>query len=608
MNVNILRKKYIDFFTSPPRNHKAIPSTSLVPENDPTTLFVGSGMQPLIPYLLGGKHPLGTRLVDSQKSFRAQDIEEVGDNRHTTFFEMLGNWSLGDYFKKEQLMWIFEFLTKELGLNPKKLYVTVFAGNDTVPKDTESIVIWKEIFSNVGIDAKEGERIFSYPVEKNWWSRSGTPDKMPPGEPGGPDSEVFYEFSEVTHNPQYGPVCHPNCDCGRFLEIGNSVFMQYQKQEDGSFRELPQKNVDFGGGLERLVAATEDQPDIFSTNLYTPIISAIEKETEISYSDNANKNAIRIISDHIKAATFLIADGVSPSNKEQGYVVRRLLRRAGVKMHILMGGFEPKPNFSSISREVLKMYEGVYFETADLEGVISQVIEDEMNKFAKSLTRGLKLLENIQKPDGKTAFDLYQTYGFPLEITREILLQKGMKIDNEQFAEEFAKHQNLSRTTSAGRFSGGLADHSEKVVKLHTATHLLQQALREVLGKHVRQKGSHITLERLRFDFTHPEKLTDEETKKIEAVVNKQIEKDLKVDMKVISFHDAVKENALFVENEKYPEKVKVYSVGNFSKEVCGGPHVKSTGALQNFKILKEESLGSGIRRIYATLSSSTIH
>jgi len=603
MKASVVRAKYIEFFKEHPRNHKVIPSTSLVPENDPSTLFVGSGMQPLIPYLLGEKHPLGNRLVDSQKAFRSQDIEEIGDNRHTTFFEMLGNWSLGDYFKKEQLNWFFEFLTKILKLDPNKLYVSVFAGNEIVPKDNESIEIWKEIFKSVDIEANTGERIFTYDVSKNWWSRSGVPANMPAFEPGGPDSEVFYEFSQVEHDPKFGEKCHPNCDCGRFLEIGNSVFMQYQKQSDGTFRELPQKNVDFGGGLERLAAATQDEPDIFKIDLYWPIIEKIEEETEKSYEVEEHKSAIRIIADHIKAATFLIADGVFPSNKEGGYILRRLLRRSAVKMHMLRGGFEPVPNFSSLVKEIIKMYKDIYFDNPAMAEQISVVIETEMSKFAKSLGKGLKMLENIQKPDGKTAFDLYQSYGFPWEITSEILTQKGIKIDRAEFEKEFKKHQDLSRSTSSGMFRGGLADHSEKVVKLHTATHLLQQALRDVLGNHVRQKGSHITSERLRFDFTHPNELSNKEKEEIEDILNEKIQRDLKVNMKIIPFKEAVNEGALFVEGEKYPEKVKVYSINSYSKEVCGGPHVETTKSLGYFKIIKEESLGSGIRRIYATVS-----
>ncbi len=607
MKSREVRKNYLDFFKDPPRTHKEIPSTSLVPENDPTTLFVGSGMQPLIPYLLGEAHPLGKRLVNSQKAFRAQDIEEIGDNRHTTFFEMLGNWGLGDYFKEEQINWFFEFLTKIVKLPAERLYVSVFEGNEIVPKDNESIEIWKEIFKKAKIQANEGERIFSYGVKKNWWSRSGTPDKMPPGEPGGPDSEVFYDFGADLKFHEKSiykdKKCHPNCDCGRFFEIGNSVFMQYQKQDDGSFKELPQKNVDFGGGLERLVAVSLNEPDIFKTDLYLPIIAEVEKESGKAYSDEVNKSAMRIIADHIKAATFLIADGVVPSNKDQGYIVRRLLRRSAVKIHSLKGGLTPSPSFSLISDAILRMYDGIYFDRKNMKDKISEVIDSEMMKFGKSLDKGLKMLENIKKPDGKTAFDLYQTYGFPLEITKEILTLKGEKLDEEQFKKEFEKHKSLSRTTSSGMFRGGLADHSRQVVKLHTATHLLQESLRRVLGKHVRQKGSHITSERLRFDFTHPKELSRQEIAAAEMLVNEEIEKDLKVDMKIMPFKDALSSGALFVENEKYPEMVKVYSINNFSKEVCGGPHVESTKVLGQFKIIKEESLGAGIRRIYAMLS-----
>lgn len=598
-----LRKKYIDFFTVAPRSHREIPSASLVPENDPTTLFISSGMQPLMPYLLGEKHPLGTRLVNSQKCFRAQDIDEVGDNRHTTFFEMLGNWSLGSYFKKEQLPWFFEFLTNVLKLPTDKLYVTVFEGNEFVSKDTESIEIWKKIFSRVGIVAKEGERIFSYPVDKNWWSRSGVPSHMPPGEPGGPDSEVFFDFG-TPHDNTFGPQCHPNCNCGRFLEIGNSVFMQYQKQNDGNFKALPQRNVDFGGGLERLIAAVSNEPDIFNIDVYKPIIQAVEKETSTQYSLPQNKSAMRVIADHIKAATFLIADGVIPSNKEQGYVLRRLLRRAAVKMHHLKGGFASVPHFSQISSEIIHMYDGIYFDKNEVLIKVSDTIDSEMNKFAKTLDYGLKVLKNTKKIDGKTAFDLYQTYGFPIEITKEILLQQHASFDDKEFHEEFIKHQELSRTASKGMFKGGLSNHSQIVTQLHTATHLLQQALRDVLGTHIRQKGSHINSERLRFDFSHQNKLTEEQIRQIETLVNEKILENLPVSMDIVPLKQAVAGGALTVPNVVYPEKVKVYSVGNFSKEVCGGPHVDFTGSLGSFKIVKEEAIGSQIRRIYATLHS----
>lgn len=594
MTHNKIREKYLKFFESKPRNHRVIPSSSLVPENDPSSLFTSSGMQPLITYLLGDKHPLGTRLVDSQKCFRAQDIEEIGDNRHTTFFEMLGNWSLGDYFKKEQLPWFLEFLTKELGLPKEKLVVTVFEGNKDVPRDVESSSIWKSL----GIP---DSRIFYYGVTKNWWSRSGIPDNMPPNEPGGPDSEVFYEFTNVKHNPTYGNNCHPNCDCGRFLEIGNSVFMEYQKQTDGNFKKLPQQNVDFGGGLERLVAVTENNPDIFMTSVFETLVSEIEKVSGQSYNDVNNRNPIRVIADHIKAATFLIADGIEPSNKTQGYIVRRLLRRAAVKMHKLQDGVH-LPSYYSICRKVISLYNDIYFPNEQISERIASIIDIEMGKFATTLTKGLKILGKMDKPDGKTAFDLYQTYGFPLEITKEILSQKGILINNEEFKQEFHKHQEKSRTASHGLFRGGLADQTFETTKLHTATHLLQQTLRDIVGHHVRQKGSNITAERLRFDFSHSHKLTSEEISKVEKTVNKKIKENLKVSMEIKEFEKALKIGALTVEGATYPEKVKVYSVGNYSKEVCGGPHVSFTGSLGSFKIIKEEAISANIRRIYAIL------
>lgn len=599
-----VRQKFIDFFQK--RGHKQIPSAPLVPENDPTTLFTSCGMQPLITYLLGEKHPLGTRIVDSQKSFRAQDIDEIGDNRHTTFFEMLGNWSLGDYFKKEQLPWFFEFLTKELQIPPAKLYVTVFEGNDIVPKDTESILIWKEIFRNVGIDAQEGKRIFSYPVEKNWWSRSGTPDHMPSGEPGGPDSEVFFDF-DTPHDPRFGKMCHPNCDCGRFLEIGNSVFMQYQKQADGTVKDLPNKNVDFGGGLERLVAVTNNNPDVFQTDLYSDIIATICKVSGKNYSEIENRTSMRIIADHMKAATFMAAEGLQPSNKQQGYILRRLLRRAAVKYHLLT-------NSSSTEQDLLPTIDSViktYADTSYFKNITNQSLQDiigaEIFRFTQSLSKGMKEIQKISQVDGKIAFDLYQTYGFPLEITVELFAQKGQKIDIAQFETEFNKHRELSRTASKGMFAGGLADQSDATTQLHTATHLLQQSLRETLGDHVRQKGSNITAERLRFDFSHSSKLSDEEIKKVENLVNEKISDNIPVSMKTESLTEALEEHALTVAGASYPDKVKVYSIGSFSKEVCGGPHVDFTGRLGTFKIIKEEAAATSIRRIYAILQNKDV-
>ncbi len=594
-----VRTKYLEYFKK--QQHIIIPSSRLVPENDATTLFTSSGMQPLVPYLLGQPHPNGKLLVNSQKCIRAQDIEEVGDNRHTTFFEMLGNWSLGSYFKEEQLTWIFTFLTEQLGLEPGKLYVTVFEGNASVPKDTESIAIWQALFSRVGITAKVGERIVSYPAKKNWWSRSGEPDKMPPGEPGGPDSEVFYDFGSQ-HNPDFGKECHPNCDCGRFMEIANSVFMQYKKETDGTLKELSQKNVDFGGGLERQVAATQNNPDVFATDLFTGIIGTIEEIVGKSYGEDTNKAAMRIIADHLKASTFLIVDGVVPSNKDRGYVLRRLLRRAAIKMHALRGGLTPIPSFQEICMSVLRTYDGVYFSVLEEKEPVNKVIDDELSRFALSLDKGLREVKKIEAIDGKKAFDLYQTYGFPVEITAELFAQKGQQIDLHQFKDEFNKHRETSRTASAGMFKGGLADHSEQTTKLHTATHLLHQALHTVLGNHVAQKGSNITGERLRFDFSHGTKITPEELQSVSDLVNQKIQEDLPVTYTIMSKDEALQSGALAFFGERYSEKVKVYSMGNFSKEICGGPHVEHTGTLGKFIITKEESAGAGIRRIYAVL------
>ncbi|MCJ7739997.1 alanine--tRNA ligase [Candidatus Microgenomates bacterium] len=608
MIANEIRKKFISFFTASPRNHQEIPSASLIPENDPSSLFTSSGMQPLITNLLGEKHPLGTRLVDSQKCFRSQDIEEVGDNSHTTFFEMLGNWSLGDYFKKEQLPWNFKFLTEELKLDPKRLYVTVFEGNPSVPKDTVSIEIWKEIFAGAGIRALEGERIFAYPAQKNWWSRSGEPEKMPPGEPGGPDSEVFFDFGEKLHLHERSiyakEKCHPNCGGGRFMEIANSVFMQYQKMPDGMLKELPQKNVDFGGGLERMAAATNDNPDIFQTDLFSEIIATIEKVTGKEYSNESNKPAIRIIADHLKAATFMAAEGLEPGNKQQGYVLRRLLRRATVKLRFLTNTSPDMEQFQPIVESVLHAYKGTtYFDKVNSQA-IEKIIGPELLKFTKSLDKGLKEVQKISQISGKIAFDLYQTFGFPLEITAELFAQKGQQIDRQQFEAEFRKHQELSRTTAKGVFKGGLADHSEKTTALHTATHLLQQALKNILNYAVRQKGSHITAERLRFDFSYPQKLTPEKLQKVEALVNQKIKENLPVTMEIMTLNEAIKSGASTVPGAHYPEKVKVYTIQGFSKEVCGGPHADFTGRLGSFKIIKEEAAGTENRRIYASLTS----
>jgi len=602
MKSSEVRKKYIEFFKA--RGHAEIPSAKIVPENDPTTLFNSAGMQPLINYILGQPHPLGKRLVNSQKALRLQDIDEVGDNRHTTFFEMLGNWSLGDYFKKEQLPWIFEFLTTNLELDPKKLYVSVFEGYKSIPKDEESITIWKQIYSKIGIEAKIGERIFIY--DSNWWSRSGEPDKMPSGEPGGPDSEVFYDFGEEykfhEHSIYRDQKCHLNCNCGRFLEIANSVFMQYQKLENGSIKELSQKNVDFGGGLERQTAVTENTPDIFKTDLFSPIIKIIEKNTNKNYEDASEvTRAMRIIADHIRGSVMMMADGVVPSNKQQGYILRRLIRRSLLYGRNL-GMVRNFRYLGDMIDPVGEIYESSYPEVLNKKDEIKEIIIDEAERFGKTLEKGLRELDKIDVIDGMEAFKIYETYGFPWEMTEEIARSKGQSPDRKDFEVEFNRHKELSRTAASGMFKGGLADHSVETTKLHTATHLLHKALRLTLGDHVSQKGSNITVERLRFDFSHPRKLTKEEIKKIEMLVNGSIKMDYKVTFEIQSYEDAVKSGALAFFGERYPEKVKIYSVGNFSKEICGGPHVDRTGVLGYFQIIKEESAGLGVRRIYAVL------
>lgn len=617
MQSRDIRQKYIQFFVS--KSHKEIQPAKLVLDNDPTTLFTSSGMQPLVPYLLGEKHPEGTRLVDSQPSFRSEDIEEIGDNRHTTFFEMLGNWSLGDYFKKEEITWLHEFLFKELGLDPERIHITVFEGNDSVPKDEESFEIWK----NLGI---KNDHLHLYGANKNWWSRSGPPENMPVGEIGGPDTEVFYEYPQIKHNLKFGPDCHPNCDCGRFVEICNAVFIQYKKTGDGEFQMLPQQNVDFGGGLERILAAVNNEPDVFKTDLYTPLIKVIEKYSTKSYSDPESQSNIRIIADHLKAATFLIVSGVIPSNKMQGYVLRRLIRRVAVKMHELRGAVKkeaiPTDAFeAACAYSVLEIYHGLFgIDKNNHKNLVVRTIVEEMEKFGKSLEKGLKEVQKLEHINGKAAFDLYQTFGFPLELTMELIKQKGQSFEKKDFESEFAKHRDLSRTSSAGKFAGGLAGHSDIEIKYHTATHLLHQALRDVLGDTVFQKGSNITPERLRFDFSFDRKMTPEEVTQVEDLVNSKITEDLKVDRTHMTYDQAKELNAIGLFDEKYDKaNVSIYSIGPsykidqnskdqrsrggyYSLEFCGGPHVEHTSLVGGIKIVKEESVSAGMRRIRAEL------
>jgi alanyl-tRNA synthetase len=618
MTTSEIRQKFLDFFKE--KGHAIIPSASVVPENDPTVLFTTAGMQPLVPYLLGQKHPMGNRLADAQKCVRTDDIDEVGDNRHLTFCEMLGNWSLGDYFKREAIAWSFEFLTDErwLKIDPKRLYVTVFEGDADAPADEESIGIWQALFQTLGISAELGERIRAYPKKKNWWGPAGLTG------PCGPDTEIFYDTGK-THDKAYGEHCHQNCECGKFVEIWNNVFMEYEKQGDGSFKPLAQKNVDTGMGLERITAVMQHVETVFETDAFQPAISKIAELSGKSYE--GNERAFRVIADHVRAATFIIGDacGVSPSNVGQGYIVRRLLRRAireGRRLGI-------KDAFTHLVAEVYAgEYGGFYSELEKNLPKIVDELKKEEDKFGKSLEKGMKELEKMLGAGtryvgaqhaaplhiaftGKDAFLLFSSYGFPLELTEEILKEKGMQVDREVFSAEFKKHQELSRNSSAGVFKGGLADNSVETTRLHTATHLLHQALRTVLGDHVEQKGSNINAERLRFDFSHPQKVTAEELKKVEDLVNEAINKDYPVHCEQLSVDEAKQRGAIGLFGDKYAtmgDKINVYFVGSddkgfFSKEICGGPHVEHTGELGSFKIQKEEAVSAGVRRIKATVT-----
>src|SRR3989344_1112375 len=639
MNINDVRTKYLEFFSA--REHMPVPSSSLIPGNDPTTLFTGSGMQPLIPYLLGKEHALGNRLVNSQKCFRAEDSEEVGDNRHITFFEMLGNWSLGDYFKKEQLPWLFEFLTSEIGLDPHNLYVTAFIGDEKngISRDTESAAIWKQLFADKGIEAAEVAigseadghrlgmqcgRIFYYDAKKNWWSRAGTPENMPAGEPGGPDSEVFYDFG-TAHDAKYGPECHPNCECGRFLEIANSVFMQYIKQPDGSFTLLPKQNVDFGGGLERIAAASNKEPDIFQTDVFEDIIELLEKFSKKSYDDSRYTRSFRIIADHIRAATFMLADGVRPSNTERGYVLRRLIRRAAWHASKL-GVADKDADDSMLSRSaviVIEKYKDAYPELDGEEAyktIFGEIRKEEV-QFAHTLEQGMKEFEKSVASGSIrpiVVFNLVTTHGLPLELEQEEMRDGGIDTLWEEVNELLVKHKETSRDGIEHKFKGGLADTSEETTRLHTAHHLLLKALQTVLGPQVKQRGSNITQERLRIDFSHGEKMTKEQVAEVERIVNEKIRERLPVTHSTLRRAEAERLGAEHEFGAKYPDMVSVFSVGPegasqenpqfekaFSIEFCGGPHVSNTSEIAEggiFKIQKEEAVAAGIRRIKAVL------
>lgn len=626
LTVNQIRSKFLAYMES--KGHVVVPSASLVPENDPTTLFTGSGMQPMLPYLLGQPHPLGKRIADSQKAFRSGDIEEVGDNRHTTFFEMLGNWSFGDYFKEEEITWMWTFLIDELHLDPHNFYVTCFAGNEAlgVPRDTYSAEKWQKLFAERGIEAKisetpesgmrDGEKIFYYSEKKNWWSRSGVPANMPEGEPGGPDSEMFYDFDPSSEKKIHeksafaDEPCHVNCDCGRFLEVGNNVFMQYKKVGTG-FEELPQMNVDHGSGLERYAAALRNDPDIFNIDVFDVPKKTIERLSGVAYgADEKTVYAYRVALDHIRSATFLISDGVTPGNKDQMYFVRRLIRRA-VRFARNLGVNE---NFTrEIGASFIEVYKNEYKNLEEKREVILSELDKEESKFRKTLENGIKQFEKLAHKDisGVDAFDLLQSFGFPIELTEELAKEKGLKVDMVSFAEEKNKHAEQSRTASAGKFKGGLGGDGEMETKYHTATHMLHQALQTVLGPTVVQKGSNITPERLRFDFAYGEKMTDEQKKQVEDIINAKIRENLPVIREEISIEEAKARGAMGLFGDKYGDKVSIYRIGEgtsrgdanlFSIEMCGGPHIESTGTLGVFSITKEEAVSAGVRRIKAVL------
>jgi alanyl-tRNA synthetase len=605
MTSHELRQKYLDFFKE--KGHAIIPSAPLVPENDPTVLFTTAGMHPLVPFLMGEKHPLGKRLANVQKCVRTPDIDDVGDNRHLTFFEMLGNWSLGDYFKREAIEWSFEFLTSEkwLGLDPRRLFVTVFEGDDNAPRDEESIKIWKEQFRKAGIEAEVAEdkivnyekRIVPLGKDDNWWGPAGNTG------PCGPDSEMFYDVS-----PEDGDVVgnFEELNGPRLVEIWNDVFMEYNKKEDGTFEKLAAQNVDTGMGLERTLVTLTGKESVFDTEIFQPIIRKIEEISGKIYEGGEGGSSMRIIADHLRTASFMIADGVAPSNVERGYILRRLIRRAVRQGKIL--GIED--NFTSkIAEVVIDEYKDVYSELDREKNKIIEELDQEEVRFRQTLEKGLKKIKEIiaesrsaEKISGEKAFHLFSTFGFPLELTKEIAGEHDMAVDEEEFHKEFEKHQDLSRTVSAGMFKGGMADAGEKSANLHTATHLLLAALRKVLGEDVVQKGSNITGERLRLDFSHGQKVTPEEISEVEKLVNEAISKNIPVKCEEMTPDEAKKAGAMGVFGEKYGDRVKVYNIENFSKEICGGPHAASTGELGHFRIKKEEASSAGVRRIKAVL------
>ena len=606
-NSQTLRELYLNFFKD--RGHKVIPSASLIPENDPTVLFTTAGMHPLVPYLLGEKHPAGNRLTDVQKCVRTGDIDDVGDERHCTFFEMLGNWSLGDYFKQEMIPWSFEFLTGEkyLGIPADQIAVTVFGGDDTLPCDDEAAALWEK----AGI---KKENIYYMPRENNWWGPAGLTG------PCGTDTEMF-----IIRKPKCSPTCNPDCNCGAFLEIWNDVFMRFNKTADGNYEELSQKNVDTGMGLERALCVLNGKSSVYETDLFEDAIKVISELTGKAYDESPETTrAFRVLLDHTRTATFMIGDekGIVPSNTDQGYILRRIIRRAvrfGRKIDL------PEGSLAKISSAFVEKYKGVYPELERNASKIAEELKKEEDKFNKTLQQGLKEFEKCinglerkntfmsQKdpnyvPEkviaGKQAFHLYDTYGFPVEITDEMAKERGYGVDMAGYKSAFEEHQSKSKAGSEQKFACGLAYNKEATTRLHTATHLLHAALKKVLSPDVNQKGSNITEERLRFDFNYPQPMTADQIKAVEDLVNEVIKQDLPVVMREISLEEAKAEGFTGLFESKYGERVKTYTIGEFSKEICGGPHAERTGELGTFKIVKEQSSGSGIRRIKAVLQS----
>ncbi len=592
LTANQLRQKYIDFFVS--KDHTQISGASLIPENDPTVLFTTAGMHPLVPYILGEEHPSGKRLTNYQKCIRTGDIEAVGDPHHLTFFEMLGNWSLGDYYKEEAIDFSYEFLTRVLGIDHSLLSVTVFAGDDEVPRDEEAADAWRKH----GIP---DERIYFLPREDNWWGPAGETG------PCGPDSEMFMD----TGRPSCGPDCRPGCHCGKYFEIWNDVFMGYKKNADGTFSEMERKCVDTGMGIERTIAVLQGKTSVYETEIFVPIIEGIEKLSGKEYGKDEDTDiSIRILADHVRTSVFILGDpkGMAPSNVGQGYILRRLIRRAvrhGHKLGI-SGSF-----LGNLAETVMDLYGEPYPELEQNKEFVLKELASEEAKFSDTLTKGErefeKMLPNLLKGSsrqlsGRTAFKLYDTYGFPLELTRELAKEHGFSVDEDGFKKAFEKHQEISRSGAEQQFKGGLADHSDKTTALHTATHMLHRALINVLGDHVGQKGSNITVERLRFDFTHPSPMTKEEIQEVEDMVNREIERNLDVKVESMTLEEAKEAGAIAFFEGKYGEQVKVYSIGDYSKEVCGGPHVENTSVMGHFKIKKEQSSSAGVRRIKAVL------